>query len=88
MPAIPTNHLGIIKVSPSLSPNSASGTFGGVGLDCQGILIDALLRGLWTWRVLQQIHWENKGRIRATALSVTQEAGVELTEEEEGVLDV
>ena len=88
MPAIPTNHLGIIKVSPSLSPNSTSSTFGGVGPDRQGILIDALSRGLWTQRVLQQIYWENEGRMRATTLSVAREAGVELTEEEEGVLDV
>ena len=88
MCAIPTNCLGIIKVSPSLSPNSASGTFGDVGPDCQGILMDALSRGLWTQRVLQQIYWENEGRMRATVLSVAREVGIELTEDEEGVLDV
>ena len=88
MCAIPTNHLGIIKVSPSLSPNSASGTFGGVGPDRQGILMDALSRGLWTWRVLQQMQQENEERMRVTALSVAREAGVELTENEQGDLDV
>ena len=88
MHAIPTNHLGIIKVSPSLSVNSASNTFGGVGPDCQGILMDALSRGLWTRRVLQQMHRENEGRMRATALSVAREAGIKLTEDEQEVLDV
>ena len=88
MLAIPTNHLGIIKVSPSLSPNSASGTFGGVGPDRQGILMDALSRGLWTQRVLQQMHWENEERMRVTALSMAQGAGVKLTEDKQGDLDV
>ena len=85
---IPTNLLGIIKVSPSLSPNSASGTFGDVGLDRQGILMDALSRGLWTRRVLQQMHQENEGRMRATVLSVAREVGIELTEDERGDLDI
>ena len=88
MHAIPTNLLGIIKVSPSLSLNSASGTFRGVGPNRQGILIDALSRGLWTRRVLQQMQRENKERMRVTALSVAQEAGVKLTEDEQGDLDV
>ena len=88
MRAIPTNLLGIIKVSPSLSPNSTSGPFGGVGPNRQGILMDALLRGLRTQRVLQQMQWENKERMRVTALSVAQEAGVELTEDKQGDLDV
>ena len=76
MHAIPTNHLGIIKVSPSLSPNSASGTFGGIGPNRQGILMDTLSRGLWTRRVLQQMQQENKEQMRVTALSVAWEAGV------------
>ena len=88
MHAIPTNLLGIIKVSPSLSPNSASGTFGDVGPDRQGILMDTLSRGLRTRRVLQQMQRENEERMRATALSVAREAGVELTEDEQGDLDV
>ena len=88
MHAIPTNHLGIIKVSPSLSPNSASGTFGGVGPDRQGILMDALSRGLRTRRVLQQMQRENDERMRVTALSVARGAGVKLTEDEQGDLDV
>ena len=88
MHAIPTNHLGIIKVSPSLSLNSVSGTFGGVGPDHQGILMDALSRGLRTRRVLQQMQRENEERMRVTALSVAREAGVELTEDEQGDLDV
>ena len=50
--------------------------------------MDTLLRGLQTQRVLQQMHRENEGRMRATALSVAWEAGVKLTEEEHGVLDV
>ena len=71
-----------------LSLNSASGTFGGVGPNRQGILMDTLSRGLRTRRVLQQMQQENEERMRVTALSVAREAGVELTEEEEGVLDV
>ena len=50
--------------------------------------MDALSRGLQTRRVLQQMHQENEGRMRATALSVAQEVGVKLTEDERGVLDV
>ena len=88
MHAIPTNRLGIIKVSPSLSPNSASGTFGGVGPDRQGILMDALSRGLRTRRVLQQMQRENEERMRVTALSVAWGVGVKLTEDEQGDLDV
>ena len=88
MHAIPTNHLGIIKVSPSLSPNSVSSTFGGIGPDRQGILMDALSRGLRTRRVLQQMQRENDERMRVTALSMAQGAGVELTEDEQGDLDV
>ena len=88
MYAIPTNHLGIIKVSPSRSLNSASGTFGGVGPNRQGILMDALSRGLQTQRVLQQMQRENEEQMRVTALSVAWEAGVELTEDEQGDLDV
>ena len=88
MLTIPTNLLGIIKVSPSLSLNSASGTFGGVGPNRQGILMDALSRGLRTQRVLQQMHQENEGRMRVTTLSVAREVGIELTEDERGVLGV
>ena len=50
--------------------------------------MDTLSRGLWTRRVLQQMHQENEGRMRATALSVAREVGVELTEDQCGVLDV
>ena len=88
MHAIPTNHLGIIKVSPSLSLNSASGTFGGVGPDRQGILMDTLSGGLRTRRVLWQMQRENEERMRVTVLSMAWEAGVELTEDKQGVLDV
>ena len=50
--------------------------------------MDALLRGLRTQMVLQQMHQENKGRMRATALSVAREVGIELTEDKCRVLDV
>ena len=50
--------------------------------------MDALSRGLRTRRVLQQMHQENEGRMRVTALSVAQEVGVKLTEDKRGVLDV
>ena len=50
--------------------------------------MDALSRGLWTWRVLQQMQQENEERMRVTVLSVAREAGVELTEDEQGDLDV
>ena len=50
--------------------------------------MDTLSRGLWTQRVLQQMQQENEERMRLTALSVAREAGVELTEEEQGDLDV
>ena len=50
--------------------------------------MDALSRGLWTQRVLQQMHWENEERMRVTALSMAQGAGVKLTEDKQGDLDV
>ena len=50
--------------------------------------MDALSRGLRTRRVLQQMQRENDERMRVTALSVAQGAGVELTEDEQGDLDV
>ena len=50
--------------------------------------MDTLSRGLQTWRVLQQMQRENEEQMRVTALSVAREAGVELTEDEQGDLDV
>ena len=50
--------------------------------------MDALSRGLRTQRVLQQMHQENEGRMRVTTLSMAREVGIELTEDERGVLDV
>ena len=50
--------------------------------------MDALSRGLRTWRVLQQMQRENDERMRVTALSMARGAGVELTEDEQGDLDV
>ena len=50
--------------------------------------MDALSRGLRTRRVLQQMQRENEERMRVTALSVAREVGVELTEDEQGDLDV
>ena len=50
--------------------------------------MDALSRGLGTWSILQQMHQENEGRMRATTLSVAWEVGIKLTEDERGVLDV
>ena len=50
--------------------------------------MDALLQCLWTQGVLRQMHQENEGRMRVTAISVAWEVGIELTEDEHGVLDV
>ena len=50
--------------------------------------MDALSRGLRTQRVLQQMQRENDERMRVTALSVARGAGVELTEDKQGDLDV
>ena len=50
--------------------------------------MDTLSRGLRTRRVLQQMQRENNERMRVTALSVARGAGVELTEDEQGDLDV
>ena len=50
--------------------------------------MDALSRGLRTWRVLQQMQRENDKRMRVTTLSVARGARVELTEDEQGDLDV
>ena len=50
--------------------------------------MDALSRGLQTRRVLQQMQRENDERMRVTALSVARGVGVELTEDEQGDLDV
>ena len=50
--------------------------------------MDTLSRNLRTRRVLQQMQRENEERMRVTVLSVAWEAGVELTEDEQGDLDV
>ena len=88
MCAIPTNLLGIIKELPSPSLSSANSISGSIRPNRQAIHMDILLRGLLTWRVLQQMHQENKGRMRRMALVTAQEVGIKPTEDESGVLDV
>ena len=88
MHAIPTNHLGIIKELPSPSLNLANDTSGDAGPDRQAIHMDILLQGMLTQRVLHRMHQENEGRMQRTALVTAREVGIELTEDEHGVLDV
>jgi len=48
----------------------------------------ALLRVTLTWRALESLHSDNERRLRTLALSVAQEVGIELTEDENEVLDI
>ena len=83
---IPTNLLGIIKELPSPLPSSVSNLPGIVGRDNQVILIKALFWALVTQRVLARMHSENEAMLRMTAIMVAWEAGIESTEDENGVL--
>ena len=47
-----------------------------------------LLRAVMTRRVLENLHHNNEMSLRTMALSVAREAGIELTEDENGVLDI
>jgi len=47
-----------------------------------------LLRAVMTRRALENLHRNNEASLRILALSVAREAGIELTEDENGVLDI
>jgi len=69
-------------------PISASDISGDSGSILQEIHMVDLLRAVMTQRVLENLHRNNEMSLRTMALSVAWEAGIELTEDENGVLDI
>ena len=47
-----------------------------------------LLRGVLTWRALENLHRNNKRNLRIVALLAAWDAGIKLSEDENRVLDV
>jgi len=68
--------------------SSANVQDGGIGLADQGTLIIQLWRGVLTRRALQNLYEENKCLLRAMAILAARAAGIDLTEDESGVLNV
>ena len=86
--SILTKPLGIIKVGMIPSPTSASGISGDDGPVLRETRMVDLLRAVITRRALENLHRNNEMSLRTMALSAAREAGIELTEDENGVLDI
>jgi len=67
---------------------SKSVTFGDSGPNDLETCMVTLLRGVLTWRALENLHRNNKRNLRIVALLAAWDAGIKLSEDENRVLDV